>query len=144
MRVLIADPFLKDARRALAPGGLIAMQSGSPISQPREWLATVAAVKRTFSIVRPYLGYVPIYPAMLWSWVIGSDEIDPISIDEVSTRTRLDKMRSELRIYNTGVHRAAFALPTFVQTLLQLTERDQPPTLAELRAAGHPLPGVVA
>jgi hypothetical protein len=42
------------------------------------------------------------------------------------------------------MHRAAFALPTFVQTLLQLTERDQPPTLAELRAAGHPLPGVVA
>jgi hypothetical protein len=53
-------------------------------------------------------------------------------------------MRSELRIYNTGLHRSAFALPTFLQTLLQLTERDQPPTVAELRAAGHPLPGVVA
>ena len=62
----------------------------------------------------------------------------------MSVRSRLDVMRSELRVYDTGMHRAAFALPTFVQTLLQLTERDQPPTLAELRAAGHPLPGVVA
>ncbi len=141
---LISDQFLNDAQRALAPGGLMAMQSGSPISQPREWLATVAAVKRTFSIVRPYLGYVPIYPAMLWSWVIGSLEVDPVSIDEVSTRERLDSMRSELRIYNTGVHRAAFALPSFLQTLLQLTERDESPTAADLRAAGHPLPGVVA
>ncbi|MDQ6672165.1 MAG: polyamine aminopropyltransferase [Chloroflexota bacterium] len=141
---LISDQFLNDARRVLAPGGLIAMQSGSPISQPREWLATVAAVKRAFTIVRPYLGYVPIYPAMLWSWVIGSLEIDPMSIDEVSTRSRLDKLRSELRIYNTGVHRAAFALPTFMQTLLQLTERDESPTPADLRAAGHPLPGVIA
>jgi spermidine synthase len=141
---LISDQFLKDARRTLAPGGLLAIQSGSPISQPREWLATVQAVKRTFSIAKPYLGFVPIYPAMLWSWVIGSDEIDPTRIDEVTTRTRLDRMRSELRIYNTGVHRAAFALPTFLQTLLQLSERDVPPTVAELRAAGHPLPGVVA
>ena len=120
------------------------MQSGSPISQPREWLATVGAIKRAFPIVRPYLGYVPIYPAMQWSWVIGSDEIDPTKIDEVSTRARLEKLRSELRIYNTAVHRAAFALPTFLQTLLQLSERDEPPTVAELRAAGHPLPGVVA
>jgi spermidine synthase len=141
---LISDQFLQDARRALAPGGLVAMQSGSPISQPREWFATVRAFRRSFPIVKPYLGYVPIYPAMLWSWVIGSDEIDPASIDEMSTRSRLDSMRADLRVYHPGMHRAAFALPTFVQTLLQLTERDEPPTIAELRSAGHPLPGVLA
>jgi spermidine synthase len=140
---LISDQFLQDARRALAPGGLVAMQSGSPISQPREWFATVRAFRRSFPIVKPYLGYVPIYPAMLWSWVIGSDEIDPASIDEMSTRSRLDSMRADLRVYHPGMHRAAFALPTFVQTLLQLTERDEPPTIAELRSAGHPLPGVL-
>jgi spermidine synthase len=140
---LISDAFLQDARRALAPGGLLAMQSGSPISQPREWLSTVRAFKGAFPIVKPYLGYVPIYPGMLWSWVIGSDEIDPARIDEVSTLARLDEMRSALRIYNPGVHRAAFALPTYLQTLLQLTERDEPPTVADLRAAGHPLPGVL-
>ncbi len=140
---LISDEFLQHARRALAPGGLLAMQSGSPISQAREWYATVRAFKRAFSIVRPYLGYVPIYPAMLWSWVVGSDEIDATSIDEVSTRRRLEVLRSELRMYNTAMHRAAFALPTFVQRLLQLTERDEPPTSADLRAAGHPLPSVL-
>ncbi len=141
---LIGETFLEDAKRALAPGGLMAMQSGSPVSQPREWLATVRAFKRQFPIVRPYLGYVPIYPAMLWSWVVGSDEIDPSSIDDVSVRSRLDVMRSELRVYTPELHRAAFALPHFVQALLPLTDRDQPPTVAELRAAGHPLPGVVA
>jgi spermidine synthase len=140
---LISDGFLQHARGALAPGGLIAMQSGSPISQPREWHATVRAFKRRFTIVKPYLGYVPIYPGMLWSWVVGSNEVDPASIDEVSTRVRLDPMRSELRIYNTGVHRAAFALPTFVKGLLQLTQRDDPPTRADLQAAGHPLPRVI-
>jgi spermidine synthase len=141
---LIGDQFIHDARKALAPGGLMAMQSGSPISQPREWLATVRAFKRQFPIVRPYLGFVPIYPAMMWSWVVGSDEVDAASIDDVSVRSRLDGMRSELRIYNPAVHRAAFALPYFVEMLLPLTEREEPPTVAELRAAGHPLPGVVA
>jgi spermidine synthase len=141
---LITDEFLGNAQRALAPGGLVAMQSGSPVSQPHEWFATVRAFKRRFSIVKPYLGYVPIYPAMLWSWVTGSDEVDPASIDELSTRSRLEGLRSEPKIYNTGMHRAAFALPTFVQALLQLTVRDEPPTSAELRAAGHPLPGVVS
>ena len=69
---------------------------------------------------------------------------NPASFDEVSVRLRLDVMRSELRVYDPGMHRAAFALPHFVQTLLQLTDRDEPPSVADLRTAGHPLPGVVA
>jgi spermidine synthase len=140
---LISDEFLQSARHGLAPGGLMAMQSGSPISQPREWLATVAAFKRAFPIVKPYLGYVPIYPAMLWSWVIGSDEVDPTSFDDVSVRTRQEALPEALRIYTPAMHRAAFALPRFVQSLLELSERGKPPTRADLRAAGHPIPGVL-
>jgi spermidine synthase len=140
---LISDTFLRSARRGLAPGGLMAMQSGSPISQPREWLATVGAFKRAFRVVKPYLGYVPIYPAMLWSWVIGSDEVDPTRFDDVSVRTRVEGLPEALRVYAPGMHRAAFALPRFVQSLLELSDRDQPPTRAELRKAGHPLPGVL-
>jgi spermidine synthase len=141
---LISDEFLRHARRSLAPGGLVAMQSGSPVSQPREWLATVRAFTKAFPIAKPYLGYVPIYPAMLWSWVIGSEEVDPTTFDDVSIRRRLDSFPEQLRVYTPAMHRAAFALPRFVQSLLQLTERDGPPTVAELRAVGHPLPGVVA
>ena len=143
---LISDEFLHNAQRALAPGGLMAMQSGSPVSQPREFLATVRAFKNTFRIVKPYLGYVPIYPAMLWSWVVGSEEVDPTSFDDVSVRTRLEELPTAPRIYTSAMHRAAFALPRFVQSLLELIERDgdKPPTAADLRAAGHPLPGVIA
>ena len=141
---LISDEFLQHARRALAPGGLMAMQSGSPISQPREFLATVGAFKRAFRIVKPYLGYVPIYPAMLWSWVTGSDEVDPTSFDDVSVRNRLEALPISLRIYSSAMHRAAFALPRYIQALLELTDRDGSPSPADLRAAGHPLPGVVA
>jgi spermidine synthase len=138
---LIGDEFLRDARRALAPGGLMAMQSGSPLTQPREWLATVGAFKRAFPIVRPYLGWVPIYPGMVWSWVIGSDEVDPGAIDDITVGARLDGLPERLRVYNPAGHRAGFALPTFLQRLL---ESERPPDQAQLRAAGHPLPRVVA
>ena len=141
---LISDDFLRHAHNALAPGGLMAMQSGSPISQPREFLATVRAFKRAFRIVKPYLGYVPIYPAMLWSWVIGSDEVDPTSFDDVTVRGRLEPFAPSLRVYSPSMHRAAFGLPRFVQSLLEWTDREQFPGVDELRAAGHPLPGVVA
>jgi spermidine synthase len=141
---LISEEFLNDARRALAPGGIMAMQSGGPIAQPREWLATVAAFKGAFSIVRPYVGWVPIYPGVIWSWVSGSDEVDPTRIDDVTTNVRLEPMRSRLRLYNTAMHRAAFALPTFMQTLVQQARRDWTPTQTDLRTAGHPLPGVIA
>lgn len=144
--VLISDEFLQNARQALAPGGLMAMQSGSPVSQPKEFLATVGAFKKAFRVVKPYLGYVPIYPAMMWSWVIGSEEVDPTSFDDMSVRNRLEALPGSLRVYTPALHRAAFALPRFVQSLLELTEhdRDSAPSAADLRAAGHPLPGVVA
>jgi spermidine synthase len=132
---LIGEQFLRDARQALAPGGLMAMQSGSPLTQPNEWLATVRVFRRTFRIVRPYLSWVPIYPGVVWSWVIGSDEVDPLSIDELSINRRLDAMPEQLRVYNPAWHRAAFALPTFLQ---RLAERDEPASDDALHAAGHP------
>jgi spermidine synthase len=138
-RALVTDEFLQGVRRALAPGGLIAMQSGSPLTQPTDWLSTVRAFRKAFPIVRPYLSWVPIYPGVIWSWVIGSDEVDPMSIDDVSVNQRLDAMRDQLRIYNPAWHRAAFALPTFLQRLLEThLERDEPLTPADLHTSGHP------
>jgi spermidine synthase len=116
------------------------MQSGSPLTQPREWVATVSAFKRTFPVVRPYLSWVPIYPGVIWGWVAGSREIDAAAIDDIIVSGRLGELRGQLRVYNPEVHRAVFALPSFIQ---KLAEFDRPPTAADLRGMGHPLPGVL-
>jgi spermidine synthase len=137
---LIGATFLGSAREVLTSPGLMVMQSGSPLTQPREWVATVSAFKRAFPVVRPYLGWVPIYPGVIWSWVAGSREIDPSAIDNITVSGRLGGLRNQLRIYNPEVHRAAFALPSFVQ---HLAGCDRPPTAADLRGIGHPLPSVV-
>ncbi len=137
---LLSEGFLSAVRGVLASGGVVAMQASSPLTMPREWVATLRAFKHAFPLVRPYLGWVPVYPGILWSWVAGSDTLDPCSIDDITVNTRLDGLRGALRLYNPAVHRAAFALPTFLQ---ELAEYDHLPTAAELRALGHPLPGVV-
>jgi spermidine synthase len=137
---LIGIDFLAAARDALATGGVMAMQTGSPLTQPREWLAATRAVTRAFPIVRPYLGTVPIYPGVLWGWVAASSTLDPSAIDDITVASRLAALDGELRVYNAALHRAAFALPTFLRRLLDL---DHEPNSADLRTAGHPLPGVV-
>jgi spermidine synthase len=138
---LLGQPFMAAARRALAPGGIMAMQSGSPLTQPSEFVATVSALRGVFPIVRPYIGFVLIYPGVLWSWTTGSADMDASSFDEAAAAARLQRLPEQLRVYNTAVHRAAFALPTFVQ---ELAAYDHAPSADELRAIGHPFPGVVA
>ncbi len=98
------------------------------------------ACQRNFAIVKPYFGQVPIYPGVQWSWTAVSDELDPTAIDEITVLARLKGFADQLRVYNPGLHRAAFAMPTYLRRLLEL---DHEPDSADLRALGHPLPGVV-
>jgi spermidine synthase len=137
---LVQDEFLASLNAALAPGGIATMQSGSPLTQPREWHTTVRACRRNFAIVKPYFGQVPIYPGVQWSWTAVSDELDPTAIDEITVLARLKGFADQLRVYNPGLHRAAFAMPTYLRRLLEL---DHEPDSADLRALGHPLPRVV-
>src|SRR5262249_13369110 len=64
-------------------------------------------MRRVFPIVRTYLGHVPSYPGVLWSWTAGSKTLDP-SIPRRSPPPGL-------RYYTPDVHRAAFALPAYIQ-----------------------------
>lgn len=137
---LASDSFVQDARRLLGTDGLMAMQAGSPLLQPREWQLTVGAFRRSFPLSRPYLGFVPLYPGIVWSWVIGSNGLDPAAVPIERLAQRTNALTQAPRLYNPAWHLGSFALPTF---LLRLLEHDDLATSATLRAAGHPLPGVV-
>lgn len=138
--VLLQASFLQAAHLTLARGGLMVMQSGSPLTQPREFSATIRAFRAAFTITRPYTGWVPIYPGVVWSWVIGSDELDPATIDDITVSHRMEQLREQPRVYNPQLHRAAFALPTFAR---KLADHDREPSYADLQSFGHPIPGVI-
>ena len=107
---LISAEFFRLARAALTPVGLLAMQTGSPLLMLDELRAAAGRIADVFPVARTYLGHVPSYPGVLWSWTIGSNGPDP------SAPTR--RPPGELLAYSPEVHRAAFALPAWLAAAL--------------------------
>ena len=103
---LISEEFYRLAAGALAPNGIFAMQTGSPLLMRDELDAAVSRMRTVFPIVGTYLGHVPSYPGVLWSWTAGSKTLDP-SMPRRSPPPGL-------RYYTSDVHRAAFALPGYL------------------------------
>jgi spermidine synthase len=111
---LISEEFYRLAAGALARDGIFAMQTGSPLLMRDELDAAAGRMGRVFPIVKTYLGHVPSYPGVLWSWTAGSATLDP----SIPRRTP----PAGLRYYTPDVHRASFALPAY----LQPGQPDQP------------------
>jgi spermidine synthase len=103
---LISEEFYRLAAGALSDDGIFVMQTGSPLLMRDELEAAAERMRRTFSIVATYLGHVPSYPGVLWSWTAGSKTLDP-SVPRRSPPPGL-------RYYTPDVHRAAFALPGYL------------------------------
>lgn len=103
---LISEEFYRLAVATLAPDGIFAMQTGSPLLMRDELEAAAGRMRRVFPIVATYLGHVPSYPGVLWSWTAGSKRLDP--------REPRRPAPSGLRYYTPDVHRAAFVLPPYL------------------------------
>lgn len=103
---LISEEFYRLAAGALSADGIFAMQTGSPLLMRDELDAAASRMRTVFPIVGTYLGHVPSYPGVLWSWTAGSKALDP-SVPRRSPPPGL-------RYYTPDVHRAAFALPGYL------------------------------
>lgn len=103
---LISEEFYRLAAGALSEDGIFAMQTGSPLLMRDELDSAAARMRTVFPVVGTYLGHVPSYPGVLWSWTAGSKTLDP----SVPRRTP----PAGLRFYTPDVHRGAFALPPYL------------------------------
>ena len=106
------------ARRALAPGGALTAHIGSPFSHPQRVRATMANLRQVFRVVAPYFVHIPVYGS-IWGFACASDTLDareatPQSIDRAIAARGV----KDLRYYNGDVHRAMFALPNYIRSLL--------------------------
>lgn len=113
---LFGEAFYADARRRLTPGGLIAVQSGSPLYQ-QDLLALVRRnMRAVFPRVATYLATVPTYPGAIWSFTIGATGADPaqVSTEGVARRTA----GFGLLYLTPAGFGAAFALPPFITRAL--------------------------
>lgn len=109
---LFSADFYRAVARALKPGGVMTAQSESP-----HWHAGLvgdiyAQMRQAFSHVHPYLGFVPVYPSGAWSWAYAGNERQPF---DHFNEAQAQSLEATCKYYNRGIHRAAFALPTFAQ-----------------------------
>lgn len=115
-QALFERAFLAACREALRPGGVIALQAGTPFYRPDVLTNLVADLRGLVSHVAPYVGFVPSYPSGMWAYVLAGDR--DLEVEEAVLRERFRARELDTRYYTPRLHRAAFVLPRFVEDLL--------------------------
>ncbi len=115
--VLFTDSFYGHAKRAMTDGGILVTQNGVPFMQGDELTNTMRAFQALFSDATCYLATVPTYAGgpMAFGWGTDSDARH-VALDELQTRVALSGLKPDY--YTAEVHKAAFALPGYVQKLI--------------------------
>ncbi len=117
---LFRKEFYQYGLNALKENGVMATQCESP------WIASYHShmkevydvMDQLFSVHYPYLASIPLYPAGLWCFMLGSKSADPLSgetIERVQSNTT--NFGASFRYYNPEIHRSAFSLPNFVRDI---------------------------
>jgi spermidine synthase len=118
---LFTREFYGNCFKALKEDGILVNQHESPF-YPSDALAMQRAHKRiieSFPIARVYQAHIPTYPSGYWLFGFSSKAYHPVR----DLRAReWKKLGIDTRYYNTNLHRGAFSLPTYVQTLLEDVE----------------------
>lgn len=107
---LFQEAFFRELARALAPGGIVALQAGSPFLARAQVEAVRAELGRVFRFVRPYLIPVPTYPGGTWTLVAASDTLDVLDSSALAERYRQRGLST--RYYHPGL---SLELPAFLQ-----------------------------
>ncbi|XP_043710493.1 spermine synthase-like [Telopea speciosissima] len=127
---LVERPFFETAARALRPGGVLCSMAESM------WLHThliqdmISICRETFKgSVRYAWASVPTYPSGVIGFLICSTNGPPVDflnpINPIEKVEGAIKFRRELRFYNSEMHSAAFALPSFVRREVSVLHDSQ-------------------
>ncbi len=119
---LFEKEFFQYCHTALKGHGVLTAQTESPWveSYHTSIKQVFNALDQVFTDSSMYLGFIPLYPAGMWSFAFASKGIDPLS-DEVLKRaeTGFSAFGEQLRYYNPDIHSGSFALPNFVADIIR-------------------------
>ena len=113
--VLFKEEFYNKVKGALREGGIMAAQTESPFLQENYFKNAVKEIKKSFKNVGVYVGFVPSYPAGMWSYTIASDDVDVCKNDE--NYKKLKDM--ETKYLNEEVYKSLFTLPEFIKQMIE-------------------------
>jgi spermidine synthase len=118
---LFTKEFYGNCCKALKEDGIMVNQHESPF-YPNDAVAMQRAHKRiveSFPIARVYQAHIPTYPSGHWLFGFASKKYHPIDDQDVA---RWKAQGLKTRYYNEQLHRGAFALPNYVEEMLEKYE----------------------
>ena len=119
---LFTKEFYGNCYKALKAEGIMVNQHESPF-YPNDAVAMQRAHKRiveSFPISKVYQAHFPTYPSGHWLFGFASKRYHPLT-DQDAARWKALGLRT--RYYNEQLHRGAFALPNYVEEMLEKVER---------------------
>ena len=118
---LFSREFYGNCRRALAKNGILVNQHEGPYyREESEEAATIfSRTSKIFPVSRVYQANIPTYPGGHWLFGFISKGLDPIANYDAK---RWLSLGIETRYYNPELHVGSFALPTYVNRLLEKGE----------------------
>lgn len=118
---LFTKEFYGNCFKALKSDGILVNQHENPF-----YPDDAAAVRRihkqivlSFPLSRLYQAHIPTYPSGHWLFGFSSKQYHPVQHLDAE---RWNARGIETRYYNTNLHKAAFALPTYVEDLIKDVE----------------------
>lgn len=119
---LFEHEFMQACYNGLAANGIITAQTESPwIREYHKSMQKVfLAMDDIYLISKMYLAYIPLYPAGMWSFAIGSKGADPQSDKTIGqVKAGLESFDGDMKYYNPYIHQSCFALPNFVADIIK-------------------------
>lgn len=113
--VLFREEFYRAAKSRLTPGGVIVTQNGVPFMQGDELQGTMEKFRRLFKVASCYLATIPTYVGgpMAMGWGTDDETLKSVPVEELTRRYEAANLVT--RYYTPEVHKAAFALPRYVE-----------------------------
>ncbi len=117
---LFSVEFYRNCHRILKPGGILVAQGESPKFNEQAFTELNITLQHIFGKENApvSLFFVPTYPTGMWSFQYGlKGSAQPKAI---SNETEIENFVSAkgLKYYNSDIHKASFALPNFVKSLI--------------------------
>ncbi len=116
-KALFSASFLADCRKALRDGGVLALQAGTPFYWPEELEGVLRILGNLFPHVRVYLGFVPVYPAGMWAYVLAG--LRDLERELECFSERFAARGLETVYFTPELGRAAAVLPRFVRDIVR-------------------------
>ena len=116
--VLHTPAFFADCKRALKEDGILVTQNGLPFLFPDHLEGTTRAFGQLFQHVRPYMCTQPCYFGGPFALNWASDDKSLGEIGHKKLARRQEKREIKTRYWTPAVHQAAFALPGYVQAVV--------------------------